>query len=210
MSAATYYTAERWVGLLQELAARGHNFLTLPGLQSLSGLGYPSARRAVQRLEAKHYLSRAGKALYANRFGQPTLEELAMILGRPCYISNESALERYGLLAQMPLTLTCVSTDRSGRHVTPFGEIAFHRLKPALFFGYRSEQGILWAEPEKALLDWLYLQRKRHGVTPALDELNVALLDPEKLRVWAENYPRPVWQSVSGLEALRSRRPVTQ
>ncbi|MFQ6058987.1 MAG: helix-turn-helix domain-containing protein [Anaerolineae bacterium] len=189
---STYYTADRWVALLQHLARQGQDFLTLLALQRLTGLGEGAARKAVLRLEEKGYLTRVGRNLYANRFGHPTLERLAMILGAPCYISFESALERHGILSQVPLVLTCASTSRSERRQTPLGEILFHRLRPALFFGYRTEDGILWAEPEKALLDWLYIHRKHHGVTPPLDELNREPLDIERLWDWARHYPRPV------------------
>jgi len=136
---------------------------------------------------------------FHNRFGHPTLEALAMIVGTPCYISFESALERYGILSQVPLVLTCASTSRSKRQRTPLGELLFHRLHPALFFGYRAENGVLWAEPEKALLDWIYLHRKRHGVTPALDELDWSPLDVERLQEWAGRYPRPVGKALAAI-----------
>jgi len=155
--------------------------------------------KAVQRLERKGYLIRVGRQLYANRFGQPMLEALAMILGAPCYISFESGLERYGILSQVPLVLTCASTSRSERRQTPLGEILFHRLRPALFFGYRVEEGgVLWAEPEKALLDWIYIHRKQHGVTVPLDELNWEPLDVERLQDWARHYPHPVRAALKG------------
>ncbi len=189
---SSYYTADRWIALLQNLAQQGQDFLTLMGLQHLTGLQETAVRKAALRLEKKGYLMRVGGGLYANRFGHPTLEGLAMLIGAPCYISFESALERYDVLSQVPLVLTCASTSRSERRHTPLGEIVFHRLHPALFFGYRVEDGILWAQPEKALLDWLYFHRKQHGVTPPLDELSWNLLDVERLRDWASRFPRPV------------------
>jgi len=189
---STYYTIDRWIALLQDLARQGQDFLTLAGLQRLTGLRAGAVRKAVLRLEKKGYLTRVGRGLYANHFGHPRLETLAMIIGTPCYISFESALERYGILSQVPLVLTCASTSRSERRRTPLGEILFHRLQPALCFGYRTEDGILWAEPEKALLDWIYLHRRRYGVTPAMDELDRSLLDVERLQVWASRYPHPV------------------
>lgn len=196
---STYYTADRWIALLQDLAGQGQDFLTLPGLRRLTGLREGAVRKAVLRLEKKGYLARVGRGLYANRFGHPTLEALAMIVGAPCYISFESALERYGILSQMPLVLTCASTSRSERRRSPLGEILFHRLQPALFFGYRAEDGILWAEPEKALLDWIYIHRKRHGIPPALDELDRGPLDVERLQDWASRYPRSVGKALTAV-----------
>ncbi|MFQ5340874.1 MAG: hypothetical protein ACE5F6_04925 [Anaerolineae bacterium] len=193
---STYYTADRWIALLQDLAHQGQDFLTLPALQRLTGLGHAATRKAVHRLGKKGYLTRVGRQLYANRFGDPRLEELAMILGAPCYISFESALERYGVLSQMPLVLTCASTSRSERRETPLGEILFHRLHPGLFFGYRVEEGILWAEPEKALLDWLYIQHRGAGASLHLDELYWEPLDMERLQNWAGQYPSSVLRAV--------------
>lgn len=197
-----YYTADRWIGLLQHLAHQDQDFLTFPALQRLAGLGEGAARKAMLRLEEKGYVTRVGRSLYANRLGHPTLEALAMILGAPCYISFESALQHYGILSQMPLVLTCASTSRSERRQTPLGEILFHRLRPTLFFGFRTEDNILWAEPEKALLDWVYIHRKRHGVSPPLDELNWEPLDVERLRDWAMRYPRPVMAALEGPDGL--------
>ncbi|NPA76737.1 MAG: hypothetical protein GXN93_03210 [Candidatus Diapherotrites archaeon] len=196
---STYYTLDRWIALLQDMARQGGDFLTLQGLRQLTGLSEGAVRKAVARLEKKGFLLRVGPGLYANRFGHPTLEALAMIIGAPCYISFESALERYGILSQIPLVLTCASTSRSGLRQTPLGEVVFHRLHPRLFFGYRSEDGILWAEPEKALLDWIYLHRKRYGMTPALDELTLDDVDWKRLREWSRLYPRPVQAVVEDL-----------
>lgn len=201
----TYYTADRWIALLQDLAHQGQDFLALPALQRLTGLGQAATRKAVRRLEKKGYLTRVGRQLYANRFGDPRLEELAMILGAPCYISFESALERYGVLSQVPLVLTCASTSRSERCQTPFGEILFRRLHSRLFFGYRVEEGILWAEPEKALLDWLYIQRRGPGISVHLDELNWELLDMERLQNWAGHYPRSVLATVWNSHGMLSQ-----
>lgn len=198
-----YYTADRWIALLRRLAHQGQDFLTLPAMQRLSGLREGATRKAMLRLEEKGYVTRVGRNLYANRLGHPTLEELAMILSAPCYISFESALERYGILSQVPLVLTCASTSRSEPRQTPLGEILFHRLHPTLFFGYRIEDNILWAEPEKALLDWLYIHRKRYGASPALDELNWEPLDVERLGDWATHYPRTIMATLESPRGLR-------
>ena len=205
---STYYTIDRWIALLRDMARQDGDFLTLQGLRQLTGLSEGAVRKAVARLEKKGYLMRVGPGLYANRLGRPTLEALAMIIGAPCYISFESALERYGILSQIPLVLTCASTSRSGQRQTPFGEIVFHRLHPRLFFGYRTEGGILWAEPEKALLDWIYVYRKRYGMTPALDELMLEDLDWKRLKEWAHHYPRSVRAVVEELLLQKQRKPV--
>ncbi|MFQ6083074.1 MAG: hypothetical protein ACE5WD_06930 [Candidatus Aminicenantia bacterium] len=68
--------------------------------------------------------------------------------------------------------MTCATTEKTKLVETSYGSIQFHHLKPALFWGFVNEDGILWAEPEKALLDYLYISRKIKGGFPSLDEIN--------------------------------------
>jgi hypothetical protein len=65
------------------------------------------------------------------------------------------------------------------------------------------------AEPEKALLDWIYLQRQE-GLPVVLDELNLKVTDKRKLLKYASKYPTPVQQTLhsalSHKEQLLERR----
>jgi len=192
-----YFTFDRWIDALRQLGRQGGRILTLQALSLASGLREEATRKALRRLEMKGYVRRLGKTLYINSLFPPTLEEVAMVLGRPCYISFESGLERHGLIAQIPLVLTCASAVESGRRETHVGEIVFHRLRPSLFFGYTPTDGILYAEPEKALLDFVYISLKTRGGLPALDELAWERLDYNKLEAWAQRYPRSVRNSLS-------------
>jgi hypothetical protein len=56
----------------------------------------------------------------------------------------------------------------------------------------------LIAEPEKALLDWIYLNRQEGLPTP-FDELQLQFLDPGKLRQDAERFPRTVQEAIKDL-----------
>lgn len=192
-----YFTLDRWIEALRQLGRQGGRILTLQALSLASGLREEATRKALRRLEVKGYVKRLGRRLYANSLFPPTLEEVAMVLGRPCYVSFESGLERHGLISQMPLVLTCASAVESGSKETPFGEIVFHRLKASLFFGYAADDGILCAEPEKALLDFIYISLKTKGGLPPLDELAWERLDPYRLEKWAQCYPRSVTQSLT-------------
>jgi len=192
-----YFTLDRWIETLQQLGRQGGKILTLQALSLASGLREEAIRKALRRLEVKGYVKRLGKMLYANGLFPPTLEEVAMILGHPCYVSFESGLERHGLISQMPLVLTCASTMVSGSKETPFGEIAFHRLRPSLFFGYAVTDGVLWAEPEKALLDFIYINLKTRGGLPPLDELAWEHLDCNRLEKWTQRYPRSVRKNLA-------------
>jgi predicted transcriptional regulator of viral defense system len=192
-----YFTLDRWIEVLQQLGRQGGSILTFQALSLASGLREEATRKALRRLEVKGYVKRLGKMLYANSLFPPTLEEVAMILGYPCYVSFESGLERHGLISQMPVVITCASAVESGSKETPFGEIVFHRLKPSLFFGYAVTGGILCAEPEKALLDFVYISLRAKGGLPPLDELAWERLDRARLEGWAQRYPRSVRENLA-------------
>jgi len=192
-----YFTFDRWIQILQQLGKQGGKILTLQTLSLASGLRQEAARKALRRLEVKGYVQKLGRKLYANGIFPPTLEEVGMVLGHPCYVSFESGLERHGLISQMPLVLTCASTVTSGSKETPLGKIVFHRLQPSLFFGYAASDGILCAEPEKALLDFIYIGLKTKGGLPSLDELAWERIDPIRIKDWAQRYPRSVRKNLS-------------
>jgi hypothetical protein len=53
----------------------------------------------------------------------------------------------------------------------------------------------LIAEPEKAILDWIYLGLQ-NGVAPALDELDFSSVDRPKLLNFARRFPRSTYLHV--------------
>jgi len=187
--ARTFRQAD-WVAALRS----GKAVYRLGELARLAGHSEPAARQAARRLVERGWLARLGKALYANLLrpdGPPSLEDAAAVLYPPCYISLASALFAHGIAEQAPHVLTCVSTNKTKRFETGLGEIHYHQIKPELFFGYTLTRGVPRAEPEKAVLDTLYLEL-RNGRRPATDEWNWEELDPGRLRSWADRYPGSV------------------
>lgn len=185
-----------WVAALRS----GKAVYRLAELARLAGHSEAAARQAAGRLVERGWLARLGKALYANLLraeGPPAVEEVAAILYPPCYVSLASALFAHGIAEQAPYVLTCVTTNKTKRFETGVGEIHYHQVKPELFFGYILTRGIPWAEPEKAALDFIYLEL-RHGRRPALDEWNWDELDPVRLRSWATRYPSTVRRELPG------------
>lgn len=79
----------------------------------------------------------------------------------PSYISLETALSYYGWIPEAVFTMTSVTTRKTKTFDTPVGQFRYSSIKPSLFFGYRivyfEGLGTRIAGPEKALLDFLYL-----------------------------------------------------
>lgn len=181
------FTQADWIKDLRE----GKSVYDYAELRRLSGLSDLALRKAIQRLLKKKLLLRLRPKLYLNSFKLLSLEEVASLLYPPAYISLESALFIQGIIEQAPHLLTCVSTNKTKIFKTDLGEIAYFHLKKDLFFGYEIRKGIALAWPEKAALDYIYLQLQ-NGLKPSLDEWNWQNLNIEKFYFLSEPYPQTV------------------
>jgi predicted transcriptional regulator of viral defense system len=80
----------------------------------------------------------------------------------PSYISLHSALAFYDMIPEAVVRMTAVSTLKKASFENAFGIFTYQQIAPDLFFGYDVKpfsdgQSLLLAQPEKALLDLLYL-----------------------------------------------------
>lgn len=121
--------------------------------------------RQLDRWEKNGYLKKIKRGYYCFTYQNFTLEFLFYTANRmysPSYISLEKALKFYGLIPEEIFQITSVSTKKTTNFETKVGNFSYRHIKPALFWGYRlmdfDEQKILFAEPEKALLDYFYLK----------------------------------------------------
>lgn len=91
---------------------------------------------------------------------------LANFLYTPSYISLETALNYYGIIPDIPFTVTSVSTKKTSVFkLKKYGRFSYSHIKPALFFGFTTvipEKNYAYniALPEKALFDFLYLNSR--------------------------------------------------
>ena len=151
----------------------------------LAGLKNHSLRVALKRLADKKVIQRIVRSFYVNPFNPPTLEEISAAIYKPSYISLESALYRHGVLSQFPYTLTCVATRLPRKFDTPYGTVEYRQVQKKYFFGFIEEDSYLLAEPEKAVVDFLYLNRK--GATEGIiSELGLKRLNSKRLHSYAE------------------------
>ena len=80
----------------------------------------------------------------------------------PSYISLHSALSFYGMIPEEVVQVTSVTTLKTAKFENGFGTFHYQNVKTLLYFGYeiktmQNGRGLLFATPEKALLDLLYL-----------------------------------------------------
>jgi len=174
-----------WLRLFQR--HRDKSLFSLSDLLVLTGEGENSLKVQLTRLTGAGIVNRAAEGWYENPFNPPSREEIAMVLRYPSYLSLEYALSKHGTLGQRVNTLTLMTTRGTYRYSTSPVYYEYHHVKPGLFFGYREEGGVLTAEPEKALLDLVYI-RVVHSremslgtVLSLIDDMEAGDLDPERL-----------------------------
>jgi len=111
----------------------------------------------------KGYLLKLKNGIYAFNKDYEKIkgEEVASALYQPSYLSLESALSSYGFIPEMVYSYVSVTAKINRAFDNKFGHFIYRHVKSELFWGYReikTDAGrYLIAEPEKALLDYLYL-----------------------------------------------------
>ena len=144
-------------------------------------------------------LVRLKRGLYA--FSHTKLDEfvLANFLYRPSYVSLESALNSYGIIPDVVPNVTSVSPTTSKTISTCRGIFLYSKISRRLFFGYRSVNDpstslpYFMAEPEKALLDYIYIRKINDLAAARVETEN---LDPNRVAVLARLFPTRVRQVV--------------
>lgn len=90
------------------------------------------------------------------------------------YVSFVSALHLWGIIEQIPQVTTLASTGHTRLIRTRIGDFSVHKIAPSFFKGfdwYQRGGKFLIAEPEKALIDCLYLsacKKKQFGYFPEM------------------------------------------
>lgn len=120
----------------------------------------------LKRWNKKGYLVNLRKGVYL--LNSYKVHDSAILAGKiygPSYISLEYALGYYGIIPEMVFSVTSVTTRTTKEFHNEIGHYYYHKIKTSAFGGYAPivKDGIpyYFANPEKALVDFLYLNRNR-------------------------------------------------
>ncbi len=109
------------------------------------------------------------------------------------YVSFISALHLYGIIEQIPQVVTLASTAHTRIIRTKIAAFSVHRLVPSFFRGfswYRETGDFLIAEPEKALVDSLYLSAHKKNQFRYFPELHFPQsFSFKKVEQWVKAIP---------------------
>jgi predicted transcriptional regulator of viral defense system len=191
-----------WTDILTD-EGRKNSVLRTDALVRKYKLSEPAVRNALRRYESKGLVERISTKVYINHFNQHfSPRDLVNTLRPNSYISLESALVDRGVITQNPSVLTCVTPGYPQTFQGKSVIIIYRKISPDLYWGFEKKttryNEYLIAEPEKALLDWVYLTRQEGLPTP-LDEINLQFLNPGKLRAYAERFPKTVNATIKDL-----------
>jgi hypothetical protein len=143
--------------------------------------------KSLGRMVAAGLIVRASKGIYVNPDARSAtgrvIEDIAVALrrGHYSYVSLESALSEYGLISQVPMRLTVMTTGSAGTYETRYGTIEFthtHRSIPdVLRRSIKDSRRPLRVARKRAALQDL---RRVGRNTNMLDEDELAQLDEEE------------------------------
>ena len=135
---------------------------TLAELAAQTGLPLPSARVLASRKVRAGGLTRVRRDLYLLADAFQDYEEkdfflLANMIQTPSYVSFTTALSYYNLTTQIQTSI--VESANPVRSCSYQATLTFRYIycSQKYYFGFRREDGFFVAEPEKGLLDCLYL-----------------------------------------------------
>lgn len=184
-----------WAKTLRKEAVRSP-ILRADDLARRYGIAGAAVGNALRRQERRGLVEHISRGLYVNKLAHDfSSRQLVGILRPDAYISLESALAEWGISTQSPSALTCVTTGFPRKFRRPSVHIIYRHIGKKLYWGFEEKRtrhgSYRIAEPEKALLDWIYLQRQE-GLPVAFDELNLKTMDRKKLRRYGLKYPKSV------------------
>jgi predicted transcriptional regulator of viral defense system len=157
-----------------------------------------SLKVILSRLVKKGKIQRIYKNFYVLPERIPNLEKIANQIYFPSYLSFESALSKYGILSQIPYTLT-LATSLKTKSIKIFdNKIEYRKLKKELFFGFKKEKEIFIALPEKVILDTLYFI-SLGKLDLNLKNLNLSKIKRERLISFSKKFPQKTKNLLSTL-----------
>lgn len=177
--------------LISKIKTIPKNYYSLNDLEKISKMTRSSLRVTLARLKKRGDLRRLSKGIYQLADQPMELEKIATQIYGHSYISFESALARFGIISQIPYALTIATLKKPKKMFLDSRPIEYRHLKNKLFWGYFLENGVYFAEPEKALLDEFYLVSKGFAKLE-FEELDLNEINRRKLKDYARKYPQAV------------------
>jgi len=186
------YTLLKPIQIREELLNRGITIFTPQEFERIFKLPDYKAKYFLEEESKRGLFQRLKKGLYTLKTDLPSEEEIANRLYKPSYISFEYALAYYNIIPEMTYQITSATTKSTRLFTIEHSSFAYYTIKLEAYTGYtlvqRGEKRFYMADPEKALVDYLYFVAL--GKKPVNERLNTSFLDKNKLLKYANVFNR--------------------
>lgn len=136
---------------------------------------------------------------------------IANTLYQPSYVSLATALSYYHIIPEVVYATTSITTKATREFTTPIGNFIYQHIKTEAFTGYRLQvidrYKVLFAEPEKALADYLYFVSLK--MISLNDRLKLRTINKSKLLKYARLFKRPNMEKLINRIYADARQPRT-
>jgi predicted transcriptional regulator of viral defense system len=174
--------------------------LRIRDLASKYCLSGSAVAKALSRLKRRGLAEQLTSDTYLNRLAPAVAHgDLLNSLVPDAYVSLGTALADWGISSQAPVSTSAVSPTKL-RKIKSFSvDILYRKIHRDLFWGFLEKKGryatYKIAEPEKALLDWIYF-RLKDGLPVEFDEMHFDKLSRSRLVGYAKKFPNSVIQTL--------------
>ena len=180
----------------KELLSRKLSIFTPQEFRGIFRSSRPQTKYFLETYTKQGMFARLKPGLYAFEDRMPSGEEIANALYQPSYISFEYALASYGIIPEIVYALTSATTKPTRIFTVAGHGFEYFKIKKQAFTGYRLQQGgidrtksVLIAEPEKAVVDYLYFVSL--GKRALNDRMIIKGLNRKKITQYAKLFARP-------------------
>ncbi|MEK7475997.1 MAG: hypothetical protein AAB152_10250 [Candidatus Coatesbacteria bacterium] len=134
---------------------------------------FPPRGRGVANLQMhqwarRGWIRRLKRGLFELAWPEPVVIPDLFVANRlyePSYVSLDTAMFQHGLVPDVAVQVTSVTSGWTRRFVNPHGTFTYFAVKPAAFRGYGlvevEHRQVRMADPEKAIVDRLYAALRR-------------------------------------------------
>ncbi|MBF0478440.1 MAG: type IV toxin-antitoxin system AbiEi family antitoxin domain-containing protein [Candidatus Omnitrophica bacterium] len=176
----------------------GRPVFTTHELTAISGRSSSTVIQCLNRLTQQGLLIKLYRGVWADPglHGVSPFDIIPYLFPRQrVYVSFITALHLHGIVEQIPQVITLVSLSHSRVIHARTGVYSVHQIAPVLFDGfdwYKGEGSFLIAEPEKALIDSLYMSSRKKKQFGHFPELHFQpTFSFKKAAEWVNHIPEP-------------------
>ncbi len=170
-----------WVRAFEIMKSKGLKVVHVSSLKSLSKQDDKTLPVSLWRLERLGLVTRITRGWIC--IGDCDIWDVVKRAFPSAYISLEWALHYHDLIDQEVLVVTLAWLGKPKTILGKRYTFEFHRIRRSLYFGFDDR---MIAEPEKALLDILYVRNR------VPNELNLDLIDVGKFVDYSRRYPKRI------------------